>query len=114
VVCENVLETRPAVWTLIYHNIFNHRSQKHQDPDEVSLHHILVLTVAPEQNFGCSGEVVSFCCTCTLGHVMIYEYQGKFNKVFVGVTEYFKMGNRQWFVNVEHQLMGRWHVEKTA
>jgi hypothetical protein len=38
----------------------------------------------------------------------------KFNKVFVGVTEYFKMGNRQWFVNVEHQLMGRWHVEKTA
>jgi hypothetical protein len=29
-----IQENRPAVWTLIPHNIFNHRSRKHQDPDE--------------------------------------------------------------------------------
>jgi hypothetical protein len=47
-----IQENRPAVWTLIPHNIFNHRSRKHQDPDEVSLHLILVPTVAPYQSIG--------------------------------------------------------------
>lgn len=35
--CLAMTENGQAVWTLIKRNIFKHRSQKHQDADEVGL-----------------------------------------------------------------------------
>jgi hypothetical protein len=70
-----IQENRPAVWTLIPHNIFNHRSRKHQDPDEVSLHLILAPAVAPYQSIG---------RTRSYGWILL------FFTVSDGVTVYFK------------------------